>query len=232
MSQDTPSYSILCLPQEERPRERLHRHGAEAMSTAELIAIILGSGMKGKPVLQLAHELVSKFGSLRGLAEATVAELCQVKGLGVAKAIQLKAAFSLGIRLSKQEISPRYRIESPIHAYNLIKDELETEKRELFVVILMDIKGYVIMHQVVSIGSLSQTIVHPREVFYPAIRHKAASLILGHNHPSGDPSPSQEDYEVTEALIKVGKVMSIPVQDHLIIGVGSFVSLKQKGFAF
>lgn len=232
MSQEIPGYSILCLPEEERPRERLYRHGAEAMSTAELIAIILGSGMKGKPVLQLAHELVAKFGSLKGLAEATVAELCQIKGLGAAKAIQLKAAFSLGIRLSKQEISPRYRIESPIHAYNLIKDELEKEKRELFVVILMDTKGYVIMHQVVAIGSLSQTIVHPREVFYPAIRHKAASLILAHNHPSGDPSPSREDYEVTEALTNVGKVMSIPVHDHLIIGSSTFVSLKQKGFPF
>lgn len=232
MTQENPTYSILNLPEEERPRERLHRHGPEAMSSAELIAIVLGSGMKGKPVLQLAHELVGKFGSLKNLAEATVSELCQVKGLGMAKAVQLKAVFSLGTRLSKQEISPRYRIESPIHAYNLVKDEMEKEKRELFVVILLDTKGFVIIHQVVSIGTLSQTLIHPREVFYPAIRHNAASMILAHNHPSGDPTPSKEDFEVTNALIKVGQVMSIPVHDHIIIGSSKYISLKQSGFSF
>lgn len=226
------AYSVLSLPPEERPRERLQRFGAEAMSTAELIAVILGSGSKGSPVLQLAHELVGRFGSLKALAEATVSELCEVRGLGQAKAIQLKAAFSLGGRLASQPFGCRYRIENPIHAYNLVKDQLASEKREVFIAIMLDTKGYVITHQVVAIGTLSQTLVHPRELFYLAIRHKAASLILIHNHPSGDPSPSQEDYEITKILAQVGALMSIPIHDHLILGDSSFISLRQKGFSF
>ncbi len=230
--QEAPSYSVLDFPAEERPRERLQRFGAESMSTAELIAIILGSGSKGSPVLQLAHELVARFGGLQGLAEATIAELCDIKGLGLAKAVQLKAAFSLGSRLASQPRGCRYRIENPIHAYHLVKEELASEKREVFMTILLDTKGYVINHQVVAIGTHSQTLVHPREVFYPAVRHKAASLILIHNHPSGDPSPSEEDIEVTKNLSKVGLLMSIPVRDHLILGHNQFISFRQKGFAF
>lgn len=226
------TYSILQLPENERPRERMLRYGPESMSTQELIAILLGSGIKGMPVLQLAHELLTRFGSLQKLTEATVEELCLVKGLGQAKAIQLKAAFSVGLRASRQVIAPKVRIEHPVHAYHLVKDELEMEKRELFVVILLDVRNCEICHQVVAIGTLSNTLVHPREVFYPAIRHKAASVILVHNHPSGDPSPSKEDYEVTKNLVEVGKLMGIPVNDHLIIGESSYVSLRQNGFCF
>jgi DNA repair protein RadC len=225
-------YSIWDLPEDERPRERLNRFGPESMSTAELIAILIGNGTKGHPVLQLSHEIMAHFGSLQGLADATVAELCQIKGLGMAKAIQLKAAFNLGARLSKQVLSPKYRIENPIHAYHLVKDTLGREKRECFVVLLLDTKGYVITQEVISIGTLSETLIHPREVFYPAIRHKAASLILIHNHPSGDLTPSKEDYDITELLIKTGSLMSIPVHDHLIISVNEFISLRQKGFDF
>jgi len=226
------SYSILSLPEEDRPRERLARFGAEAMSSADLIAIILGSGMKGRPVQQLAHEVISNFGTLKGLSEATVEELRQIKGLGVAKAIQLKAALSLGMRLSRHAVCPKYKIENPVHAYNLLKDEFANEKREHFIVILLDVKGYVINHQVIAIGTLSQTLVHPREVFYPAIRHKAAGLILAHNHPSGDPTPSKEDFEVTELLVKAGGLVSIPVHDHVIIAETGYHSLRQKGFSF
>lgn len=226
------AYSIKNLPAEERPRERLSRCGPEAMSTAELIAILLGNGIKGCPVLQLAHDIISHFGSLEVLANATIAELCEIKGLGLAKAIQLKAAFNLGVRLSKQTLCPKYRIDHPVHAYNLIKEEVEKEKREIFFVILLDTKGYVINQEVVSIGTLSETLIHPREVFYPAIRHKAASIILAHNHPSGDPTPSREDYEVTEILCKAGSMMSIPIQDHIIIGNNAYISLRQKGFSF
>jgi DNA repair protein RadC len=225
-------YSIQHLPEEDRPRERLMRSGAESLSTAELIAIILGSGSKTKPILQLAHEIVTRFGGLRQLAEATLTELLEIKGIGLAKAIQLKAAFNLGMRASKQVIKPKYRIEHPSHAYYLLKDELEHEKRELFVVILQDIKGYVICHEIVSIGSLSQTIVHPREVFYPAIRHKAASLIVAHNHPSGDPTPSPQDLEMTKVLVEASQLMSIPLHDHLIIGHQRYISLRQQGFLF
>ncbi len=225
-------YSIQKLPEDERPRERLVRHGAESLSSAELIAIVLGSGTKEKPVLQLAQEVVTRFGSLRALADATIAELCAVKGVGMAKAMQLKAAFSLGVRASRQTISPKYQIDNPVHAYNLVKDEMEHEKRELFAVILQDTKGFVICHEIVSVGTLSSALVHPREIFYPAIRHKAASVIIVHNHPSGDISPSQEDFAITQRLIDIGKLMDIPVHDHLIIGHGGFTSLRQRGVKF
>lgn len=221
-------YSIQHLPEEERPRERLMRSGAESLSTTELIAIILGSGSKTKPILQLAHEIVARFGGLRQLAEATIVELLEIKGIGLAKAIQLKAAFNLGMRASKHDIKLKYRIEHPSHAYYLLKDELEHEKRELFMVILQDTKGYVICHEIISIGTLSQTLVHPREVFYPAIRHKAASLIVAHNHPSGDPTPSPQDLELTKILIDASHLMSIPLHDHLIIGQKRYISLRQQ----
>lgn len=226
------SYSIQKLPQEDRPRERMTRYGPEALSAAELIALILGSGTKSVPVLQLAQDVVARFGTLQGLSEATLAELCEINGVGMAKAIQIKAAFSLGLRASRQAIAPRFRIDNPLHAYHLVKEELERETRELFVVILQDTKGYVICHEIVAIGTLSNALVHPREVFYPAIRHKAASLIIAHNHPSGDPTPSVEDYALTKVLVEVGKLMNLPVHDHLIIGLQSYVSLRQKGVAF
>lgn len=225
-------YSIQHLPKEERPRERLVRSGAESLSTPELIAIILSSGSQKKPILQLAHEIVARFGGLRQIAEATLAELMEIKGIGMAKVIQIQAAINLGMRASRQAMIPKYRIEHPLHAYNLLKDELEHEKRELFVVILQDVKGYVICHEVISIGTLSQTLVHPREVFYPAIRHKAASLIVAHNHPSGDPTPSLQDYELTKVLVEASVLMSIPLHDHIIIGQQDYVSLRQQGFIF
>lgn len=221
-------YSIQNLPKEERPRERLIKFGAESLSTTELIAIILGSGTKTKPVLELAQEIVTRFGSLQNLVEASLTELLEIKGIGQAKAIQLKAAFSLGMRASKQTIGAKYKIEHPSHAYYLVKEELEMEKRELFVVILQDTKGFVICHEVVAIGSLSHTLVHPREVFYPAIRHRAAHMIIAHNHPSGDPTPSKEDYELTKALVDAGRLMGIPIRDHLIIGHQRFHSLRQE----
>ncbi len=222
-------YSIQHLPTSDRPRERLMRYGPESMSTAELIAIILGSGTKSMPVLQLAHEIISKFGSVKRLADTTIEELCEIKGLGQTKALQLKAALSLGMRVSRQASLPKYRIETPQHAYHLVKDELESEKREHFVTILLDAKGYVINHQVVSIGTLSKTLIHPREVFYPAIRHKASSMVIAHNHPSGDPTPSQEDYDVTRSLMEAGELLGISVRDHIIVGCDSYVSLRQRG---
>jgi DNA repair protein RadC len=225
-------YSIHHLPAEERPRERLISSGAESLSTTELIAIILGSGSKSKPILQLAHEILARFGGLRQLSEATLVELLEIKGVGIAKAVQLKAAFNLGLRASKHVITPKYLIQHPSQAYDLLKDELEQEKRELFVVILQDTKGYVICHEVVSIGSLSQTLVHPREVFYIAIRNKAASLIVAHNHPSGDPTPSPQDLELTKILVEASHLISIPLQDHLIIGQQRYISLRQQGFPF
>jgi len=225
-------YSIQHLPEEDRPRERLLRHGTEALSVAELIAIVLGSGTKETPVLQLAQELVSRFGGIQQIAEATVQELCQVKGIGQAKAIQLRAVFGIGLRLSRQNLTAKYKIEHPIHAYNLVKEELQTEKREIFMVILLDVRGCVIGHHIVSIGTLTQAPVHPREVFYFAIRHKAVSMILVHNHPSGDLTPSKEDKELTIKLIEVGRMVGIPINDHIIVSQQGYVSLRQFGGIF
>lgn len=223
---------IQRLPEAERPRERLMIHGPDSLSTTELVAILLGSGTKSKPVLELAQEIVMFFGGLNRLAEATLEELCQIKGIGLAKAIQLKAATSLGLRLSKQTMLPGSRIEHPMQAYHLIKEQVQNEKRELFLAIFQDTKNCLICHEIIAIGTLSNSLVHPREVFYPAIRHKAASLILVHNHPSGDPTPSTQDYSVTETLIQAGRVIGIPINDHLIIGHQGYVSLRQKGINF
>jgi DNA repair protein RadC len=220
-------YAIHELPATERPRERLMQYGSDSLSAAELIAIVLGSGMRGKPVLQLAQEIISHFGDLHHLAEATVEEICHIKGMGMAKAIQLKAALSLGVKAAKQKITDKYYITKPQHAYQLVKDEMEREKRELLVVILKDSKAALIGYEVVAIGTMTNTLIHPREVFHPAVRRKASSMILVHNHPSGNPAPSSEDIEVTELLIQVGQILSIPVQDHLIIGADCYVSLRE-----
>ncbi len=222
-------YTIRHLPEEERPRERLLRWGPEALSTVELIAILLGSGTQSKPVLQLAQEILSHFGSLIALADATVEELCQIQGIGPAKALQLKACLSLAARLARTESPQPYRIETPLHAYHLVKEELEKLKQETLIVILLDSKGGLIATQQVALGTLSQTLIHPREVFYPAIRHKAAALVLAHNHPSGDPTPSMQDFKTTEQLVEAGRLIGIPVQDHLVIGKGCYVSLKERG---
>lgn len=227
-----PTYSIQQMPESERPRERLGRHGPQALSSAELLAVVLGSGTKGKSVLALSQELLAHFGSLERLSQATVSELRQIKGVGEAKAVQLVATFGLALRLSQQTVAPRSRIENPLQAYQLVKDELESELRELFLVIMQDIRRQLICKEVVAVGTLSNILVHPREVFYPAIRHKASSVILVHNHPSGDPTPSPQDRHLTAVLIEAGRMVGIPVTDHVVVGRGKYVSLREEGMAF
>jgi len=225
-------YSIQNMPESERPRERLMEFGAEALSVSELIALILGSGTKDVPVLQLAQAILARFGSLQQLAQATVNELCQVKGVGIAKAIQLRAAFNLGLRLHRHVGSAKFKIEHPVHVYNLVKDDLQFEKREVVMVILQDAKGCVIGQHVIAIGTLTQALAHPREVFSPAIRHSAASIILVHNHPSGDLNPSKHDCLMTRQLIDAGNLLGIPLNDHLIISERGYLSLRQMGGIF
>ncbi|MBS4165786.1 MULTISPECIES: DNA repair protein RadC [unclassified Neochlamydia] len=227
MNKPLEGYTIQQMPIEERPRERLLQHGPEAISSAELIAIVLGSGTKGCSVLRIGQELLMRFGTLQKFAEASIEELQQVKGLGLAKAIQLKAALNLGLRASRQAIDQSFRIVTPLHAYNYIKDELEYAKVEHIVVILQDRKGYVLSHHLVALGTLSHAPIHPRDIFHPVIRHQAASLILVHNHPSGDPTPSPEDLEVTKSLIQAARLVDITINDHLIIGRGRYISLRQ-----
>lgn len=227
------SFSIKAMPESERPRERLARNGPDGLSDAELLAILLGSGMRGKSVLQLSQELLIQMGSLDKLAAASLSQLQSVQGLGPAKALQLTALFALARRLSKSSLKERQEpILNATQAYVIVRDQLERETRELFVVLLQDVRKRLICTELVAIGTLSQVMVHPREVFHPAIRHKAASMILAHNHPSGDPTPSPQDRHLTTTLIEIGQLLGIPVVDHLVIGHNTFVSLRELGLCF
>lgn len=217
------------IPQQERPRERLIRHGVDALSLNELLAILLVTGTRGKSVLELAHEIMAKFGTIQKLLEASITELCEIKGVGKAKAIQLKAAFGITLKMTQAETSVKTALTSQ-DAYALVKDELSRQVQEILIVILKDIKGRLITHEKISMGTLSEVLVHPREVFYPAVRHKANSFILAHNHPSGDPTPSFADLELTRHLIRSSRIMGIGLEDHLIIGSDRFVSLKESGY--
>ncbi len=216
------------LPLSERPRERLRYQGAEALSTIELLAILLSTGTKKAPVLDLAAQLLSHFGSLKKLMHASVEELMEIEGIGPAKAIQLKAALALTQKVF-QENPPSSPPIDTAAAYELLRYELSPLKQEALYVILKDVRGRLISVERVSIGTLSEVLVHPREVFFPAVRHKASSLILAHNHPSGDPTPSKADLEMTRHLIRSSRVMGIYLDDHLIIGSSSYVSLKSEG---
>ncbi|MBS3904844.1 MAG: DNA repair protein RadC [Simkania sp.] len=220
------------LPSHQRPRERLLEVGEEALSLTELLAILLGTGTQGKSVLQLSNELLETFGSLQALLEASIEELKTIKGIGQAKAIQLKAAFAVARRYtSMNQEASRRSLYSSNEAYILLKDKLEHLQQEALFVVLRDVRGHVISVNQVALGTLSEVLVHPREVFYPAVRHKAHSVIIAHNHPSGDPTPSLADLEMTRQLMHSGQIMGIPIDDHLIIGKNSFVSLKDSPYA-
>lgn len=218
--------SLHNIPIHERPRERLIHHGTDRLSLQELLAILLTTGTKDKSVLMLSQEVIQRFGSR--LTEVSIEELMEIKGIGQAKAIQLKAAFAIAKKLTPKPIDTK----GPLHindAYELVRDQIAHQKQEMIMVILKDVKGRLIKTVNVAIGTLSDVLIHPREIFYPAVRHKANSLIIAHNHPSGDPTPSPADLEVTRYLIQSGRVMGIHLDDHLIIGANSFTSLKALG---
>jgi DNA repair protein RadC len=221
--------ALRYLPLQERPRERLLKEGVNALSLSELLAIVLSTGTRGKSVLVLAQEMLSHFGDLRHLLEASISELQEIKGIGKAKAIQLKAAFALALRLANQDAVGNLSIQGPAQVFEFIKDDLSHQKQEILMVILRDVKGRIFHRERVSLGTLSEVLVHPREVFYPAVRHKAHSLIIAHNHPSGDPTPSQADIDLTKLLLQSSRVMGIALDDHLIVGKNAFVSLREKG---
>ena len=217
------------LPLTELPRERLLQYGVDALSVSELLAILLVTGTKGKSVLDLADELLVKFRDLNGLLDASIEELMEIKGIGLAKAIQLQAVFGIALKSKKNYLSERYTVESPKKAFDLARQEIGNCKQEMLLVILRDIKTHLIHCEKVSVGTLSEVLVHPREVFHPAVRHKAHSLILAHNHPSGDPTPSKADLKLTSLLLQSSYVMGIGLADHLIVGSHSFVSLRERG---
>lgn len=217
------------LPEGVRPRERLLKEGAEVLSDAELLAILLGTGSREATALDLASQLLTAFQSLRRLVDATVEEMSQMKGVGPAKASQVKAALELARRLSRYSDLPRSVIRSPEDAAGLVMEEMRHLDREHFRAILMNTKNQVITVDNVSVGTLNSSTVHPRELFRNAIKRSAAALILLHNHPSGDPAPSREDIDITGRLVQAGKIVGIEVLDHVIIGDNKFTSLKAEG---
>ncbi|MDX1931257.1 MAG: DNA repair protein RadC [Capsulimonadales bacterium] len=217
------------LSEDERPRERLIRIGPEALTTAELLAILIRTGTEKRSAVGVADQLLTDHGGLRGVARLSVDELSRVAGIGPAKAAQIKAAIEFGRRLVAASPEERTKIGSPRDVYNLLGPTLRDEPREHVIALLMDTKGGVLRQSTISIGDLSSSIVHPREVFREAIRCSAASLILVHNHPSGDPTPSPEDIAITHRLNEAGDLIGIELLDHIIIGDHRWTSLREKG---
>jgi len=219
------SFTIKDLPKEERPRERLVELGAEVLSVQELMQIILGRGIAGESVILSAQNLFSRFGSLQKLADASIDELTSIKGIGVAKAAQIKAVFEIGRRLSTQVLPYKSKeLTDPKKVYQMIKSRLKDYHKEHFYIIALNSRNYSIAE--VSIGSLNASVVHPREVFAEAIKNNAASVIFVHNHPSGDPEPSEDDLATTKQLTEAGKILDIEVTDHIIITKNTYFSFK------
>lgn len=222
-------FTIKDIPVEDRPRERLIKYGSEALSNSELLAIILRTGNKSETAIDMATRLISKSEGLKFLSTCTIQELSQEKGIGKAKASQIKAAVELGKRLKNYRIDNRIKINSPEDIADLVMEDMRYLKKEHLRVIFLNTKNIVIDVKDLSIGSLNASVVHPREIFSEAIRRSSASIIICHNHPSGDPTSSQEDINITKRLFEVGKLVGIDLLDHVIIGDGCYISLKEKG---
>ncbi|MBI1894444.1 MAG: DNA repair protein RadC [Candidatus Rokubacteria bacterium] len=215
-------------PARERPRERFYAEGGEALADGELLALLLGTGAEGRTAVDLARELIAEYGSLSGLAARSVKEVTRVKGVGLAKAVRLGAAFELSRRLQTPP-DEKLLLGSPERVAAYYAPKMEHLKKEVFRVALLDSQNGLIRDVRISEGTLSASLVHPREVFKEAITESAASLILVHNHPSGDPSPSREDLQLTRQLVECGKLLQLRVHDHVIIGRGRHVSLAERG---
>ena len=214
---------IKDLPKVDRPREKLEKYGAGKLSNSELLAILLRTGSKGVNVVELSHKILNKFGG-DGLPKATVQELKNTFGLGAAKACEIAACFELGRRLLQNKKSTL--ILSPQDVWGELKD-IRDNKKEHFVVFFLDSRSQEIKREVISIGSLNANLVHPREVFEPAIAASAAQIIVAHNHPAGNPSPSQEDLDITKQLVNGGKILGIELSDHVIVSKTNFFSFKE-----
>ena len=223
------SFTIHDLPAAERPRERMQKFGAEALSAPEILAIILGSGA-GESVMVTAQRLLSQFGNLTGIAAASIEELSKIKGIGLAKATKIKASCELANRLhGGSEVTEKPKIKNPADIAGLVGGRLRNKQKEHFLALLLDTRNQVFKIAEISVGSLDTNIVHPREVFKEAIAGSAASVIFAHNHPSGDCTPSTDDIELTKRLVQAGQIIGIEVLDHIIIGNNSHLSLKSEG---
>ena len=225
----TNSFTLHDLPREERPRERLQKVGADNLSLAELLALVIERGRRGENVLAIAQNLISHFGNLAKMKEATIEELQQVNGIGFATACKLKAAFELGEKAQTTATEYGQKIESAKDIFKLLKNDLGNKKKEHFKVLSLDSRNKLISIDNVSVGTINTNLVHPREVFKTAIQHLAVSIILVHNHPSGNPEPSEADLEITKRILESGKIMGIDILDHIIITKNKFFSFKDKG---
>ncbi|SHL43422.1 DNA replication and repair protein RadC [Shouchella rhizosphaerae] len=221
---------IRDVPQTERPRERFIREGAKALSNQEIVAILLRTGTKQSSALHVASTLLSQFPTLAMFSEAPLEEIQKVPGIGMAKAIELSAAIELGRRIQRETKLVRPVISSPEDAAELVSEDMRGLQQEHFVALYLNTKNHVIKQKTLFIGSLNASIVHPREVFKEALQSSSASVICLHNHPSGDPSPSPEDISVTKRLRQAGAILGIELLDHIIVGDGCFISLKERGF--
>lgn len=222
-------YMIREMPQSERPRERLYKYDAHTIQTHELIAIILRTGYKDVSAVELAKRLLYESDSLKSLSNASVSEYMKIKGIGFSKAIELKAAFELGKRSVLETFDKKISLRSPERIYLFVKDQLEMKTQEHLLALYMNTKGELLKKEVLFIGSLNTSVIHPRAIFKHAVINSAAGIILCHNHPSGDPTPSRQDLDVTRMIVENGKMMDIPLLDHVVIGRDRYFSFKEKG---
>ena len=222
--------TIKELPKEERPREKLLKYGAEQLSNAELLAIIIRLGIAKRTAVELSQDVLNYFNGLKGLVELKVEELMKLKGIGTVKASQILALIELSKRIHSSSFLEQPVIQTPKDVVSLIMPKIRFLKQEVFGLVLLDIKNKVIATPLISKGGLSSSIVHPREVFKIAIKRSSAATILFHNHPSGEPTPSQDDIKITKRLIKVGEIIGINVLDHIVIGDNKFISMKEEEF--
>jgi DNA repair protein RadC len=227
---DSTSLTLRDVPSEDRPRERMLQHGASALSNAELLAILLRTGTFAESAVRLAQRILNECGGLRSLVDMTKDQLTEIKGIGNAKALQIQASIELGRRLARTKMSDTVTIRSPENVDELLREELRYLQKEHFVCLFLNTKNHVIGQETLSMGSLNASIVHPREVFRAAIKRSSAALICVHNHPSGDPTPSPEDIQITQRLVEAGAIIGIEVLDHVIIGDHKFISLKEQGY--
>lgn len=221
--------TIKDIPPQDRPRERLIKYGPEALSNAELVALIIRTGTKDENALMISNRILSQNKGLEFISDSTVQELSNINGIGYAKAAQIKAAVELGKRLKNYKRDNITKVNCPLDAAELVMEEMRHLRKEHLRVIFLNTKNIVIDIKDISMGSLNSSIVHPREIFSEAIRKSSASIIVCHNHPSGDPTQSQEDINITKRLYEVGKIIGIELLDHIIIGDNCYVSLKEKG---
>jgi DNA repair protein RadC len=223
------SITILGMPEDERPRERLLNHGAEVLSLSELLAIIIGTGTKSKNATVLAGEILAKAGGLKGIADKSVKELSDIKGVGIAKAAKIKALVELSKRFGCIVPGERAVIRSPRDVSDALMQEMRDLDREHFKAILLNTRNQIIKFVTISIGTLNSSMVHPRELFKAAIKENSASIILVHNHPSGDPEPSKADIDITKRLVRSGLLLGIEILDHVIVAGNRYLSFREKG---